>query len=64
MDHIPFGTQLRQWRKANHIKQAAIAHDLNVTQAAISRWENGVDEPCGQGTPTGIEDMLIPELVY
>lgn len=45
MDHIPFGTRLRQWRKANHIKQAAIAHDLNITQAAISRWENGVDEP-------------------
>ncbi len=45
MDGITFGARLRQWRKANNIKQAALAHDLNVTQAAVSRWENSIDEP-------------------
>lgn len=40
-----FPERLRRWRKLNHIKQAALAADLCVSQAAISRWENGVDVP-------------------
>lgn len=37
--------QLRQWRKANRIKQSALAQQLNVAQSAISRWETGKDHP-------------------
>lgn len=45
MTSIPIGAQLRQWRKTSNISQVILAQELNVTQAAISRWENGVDEP-------------------
>lgn len=40
-----FPKQLRQWRKANRIKQSALAQQLNATQSAISRWETGKDHP-------------------
>ena len=40
-----FSTRLRDWRKTHRIKQATLAFDLGVTQAAVSRWENGVDLP-------------------
>lgn len=40
-----FPQRLRRWRKLNHVKQASLAADLCVSQAAISRWENGVDFP-------------------
>lgn len=42
---IEIGGVLRQWRKANHIKQAILAETLGVTQATVSRWESGLDEP-------------------
>jgi transcriptional regulator with XRE-family HTH domain len=40
-----FASRLRLWRRANMVKQASLAHDLGVTQAAVSRWENGIDTP-------------------
>lgn len=30
-----------RWRQFARIKQDAMAHDLGVTQAMISRWEHG-----------------------
>lgn len=39
------GTVLRSWRRASGIKQQGLADRLGVTQATISRWENGLDEP-------------------
>ncbi|CTQ45760.1 helix-turn-helix transcriptional regulator [Roseibium aggregatum] len=39
------GYKLRRWRKINQYKQEALAVELGVTQATISRWERGVDEP-------------------
>lgn len=36
---------LRAWRKAHGISQQALAERLNVSQAAVSRWEAGVDAP-------------------
>jgi transcriptional regulator with XRE-family HTH domain len=45
MSASDFSERLRRWRKLNHIKQAALAADLCVSQAAISRWENGLDLP-------------------
>jgi transcriptional regulator with XRE-family HTH domain len=40
-----FGKQLRLWRRANKIKQHTLALELGVTQAAVSRWEGGIDRP-------------------
>ena len=41
----PFSQELRAWRSAIGLKQEALAHLLGVTQAAVSRWETGVDVP-------------------
>lgn len=45
MDESNFGQKLKAWRRANGIKQETIASALDVSQAAISRWENGIDVP-------------------
>lgn len=39
------------------VKQAALAHDLGVTQAAVSRWENGLDTPSAR-LMGKLEDLL------
>ncbi|WP_417485829.1 helix-turn-helix transcriptional regulator [Maricaulis sp.] len=36
---------LRRYRFTNNIKQAALAEDLGVTQAMVSRWESGEVSP-------------------
>ncbi|MHA6287554.1 helix-turn-helix domain-containing protein [Maricaulis sp. CAU 1757] len=36
---------IRNFRMSKRLKQAALAADLGVTQAMISRWENGDSEP-------------------
>jgi len=36
---------LRRYRFTNNIKQAALAEDLGVTQAMVSRWESGAVTP-------------------
>ncbi|WP_323763032.1 helix-turn-helix transcriptional regulator [Maricaulis sp.] len=36
---------LRRYRFTNNIKQAALADDLGVTQAMVSRWESGAVSP-------------------
>lgn len=45
MNDVNIGTRLRQWRRSNGIKQDSVAAVLGVSQAAVSRWENGVDVP-------------------
>ncbi|MFH1805000.1 MAG: helix-turn-helix domain-containing protein [Pseudomonadota bacterium] len=40
-----FGRQLRQWRRASEIKQDRLADILGVTQATVSRWEQGRQSP-------------------
>jgi transcriptional regulator with XRE-family HTH domain len=40
-----FSHRLRLWRKANQMKQSVLASELGVTQAAVSRWEGGIDRP-------------------
>lgn len=39
------GRTLREWRRINRIKQEFVAVTLGVSQAAVSRWENGHDIP-------------------
>ncbi len=36
---------LRHYRFTHNMKQAALAHDLGVTQAMVSRWESGAVQP-------------------
>jgi len=36
---------IRNFRMSKRLKQAALAADLGVTQAMISRWENGDSDP-------------------
>ncbi len=36
---------LKAWRLANGVSQLRLADRLNVSQAAVSRWETGVDMP-------------------
>lgn len=43
MDEI--SVLLRNWRRATGLKQGSFAALLGVSQATVSRWENGVDEP-------------------
>lgn len=42
-DH--FGIKFKNWRLGQGFKQSTVAGMLDVTQAAISRWENGHDMP-------------------
>jgi transcriptional regulator with XRE-family HTH domain len=45
-NHIPLpaariGPSLNRWRRLNRVKQAALAADMHVSQATVSRWEAG-----------------------
>jgi DNA-binding transcriptional regulator YiaG len=40
-----FSQRLKRWRQLNQIKQSALAHQLGVSQPAVSRWERGLDLP-------------------
>ena len=42
------GPPLRRWRVLNRIKQQALAAELGVSQAKVSRWENGRSLPEGR----------------
>jgi len=44
-DTARFGDKLRQWRRMAEIKQQRLADILGVTQATVSRWEKGVQQP-------------------
>lgn len=39
------GPTLRRWRVINRVKQAALAEELGVSQATVSRWESGALAP-------------------
>jgi transcriptional regulator with XRE-family HTH domain len=47
---------LRHHRFTHNLKQAALAHDLGVTQAMISRWESG------RATPSGVMQTRLKGL--
>lgn len=40
-----FGRRLRQWRRESEIKQSRLADIVGVTQATVSRWEKGLQNP-------------------
>lgn len=37
--------ELKELRKRVHLRQVDVARKLNVDQAAVSKWENGVNPP-------------------
>lgn len=39
---------LLSWRRAMGLKQGALAAMLGVSQTAVSRWENGLDQPSAE----------------
>ena len=69
----PIGKLLRRWRHLNSVKQAALAADLGVTQATLSRWETGKRHPTGHvalrlrelltARPTSAADRALLQLV-
>lgn len=38
--------ELKEAMKGKHISGRAMAHDLGVHHVTVSRWLNGVTEPC------------------
>jgi len=41
----PMAPWIHRWRQAAGLTQAELAARLGTTQSAVSRWENGHDEP-------------------
>jgi transcriptional regulator with XRE-family HTH domain len=42
---LPVGRALRRFRRLNSVKQGHLAELLAVSQATVSRWESGAQEP-------------------
>ena len=45
MDQIKIGKFIANCRKKNHLTQMQLAEKLNITDRAISKWENGKGMP-------------------
>lgn len=67
------GPALRRWRFLNRVKQSALATDMGVSQATISRWEAGTAVPAAlearrlmrllTARPSSAADRALLELV-
>lgn len=51
------GSSITDWRKAHAIKQAALADYVGVSQATVSRWERGIDQP-NLGAQNRLRDLV------
>lgn len=58
--HLSWGEILKQYRFTNNMKQMALADDLGVTQAMVSRWEADLVEP-GRDMQGRILTLVSPE---
>ena len=45
MDQIKIGKYINEKRKENNITQSELAEKLNITDRAVSKWENGICMP-------------------
>lgn len=52
------GRLLREWRRVNRVKQDLVALQAGVSQAAVSRWENGHDIP-STAALRRLENMIV-----
>jgi transcriptional regulator with XRE-family HTH domain len=51
---IDWGSLLLEYRRTRNLKQEALARDLGVSQASISRWESGASQP-----PAAVRNLLF-----
>lgn len=70
MDQIKIGKFIAKLRKAKNITQSELAEMLNITDRAISKWENGVCLPDASNIPNlckilniSINDLFSGEIV-
>ena len=45
MDSIKFGNYLTELRKSSGLTQRYVAYELDVSDKAVSKWENGKSSP-------------------
>lgn len=47
-DRRIFGERLKSLRNDKNLGQNLLAHELNLSNASISYWETGKQEPCAE----------------
>ena len=70
MDQVKIGKFIAECRKKNNLTQMQLAEKLNITDRAISKWENGKGMPdsaimldlCAQ-LKISVNELLIGELI-
>ncbi len=55
------GPRIKAWRQAQHLHQKELAHQLGVTQQAVSYWENDRDTPSSKTLAKLRSLMIAPD---
>ena len=65
MKNIEFGNFLYRLRKDNDLTQRFVAYQLNVSDKAVSKWENGSSKPSIENLKklSNIFDVTLDELL-
>ena len=57
MNNISYGNYLYSLRSKKNLKQSYVAHELDITDKAVSKWENGKSKPT-------IEELKKLSVIY